>query len=153
MRTARSNAAPDPGSAFRRSLLLPGWGQWYNGERIEAFVWGGVFAASMTMAVRNWDEPLGANTTGSLFWARDAWTKGRNNWLILAGFTYLLGAVDAYVNAHMKTFDVSPISLRTPSGRGDALCVELSFTLSRSSRSEPSAHLRWPPTHQWMPGR
>jgi hypothetical protein len=103
-------SAPEPGVAFRRSLVLPGWGQWYNGERYEAFAWSGIFWTSIGFAVAHWDNGIGYNGPGSIFWSRTAWTKGRNNWLILAGFTYLFCGIDAYVDAHMLTFDVEPLT-------------------------------------------
>jgi uncharacterized protein DUF5683 len=65
----------------------------------------------MGMAVRNWDTALGASGEGSLFWKRTAWTQGRNNWLILGGIIYILCITDAYVDAHLQTFDVSPVVL------------------------------------------
>jgi hypothetical protein len=74
------------------------------------------------MAARNWDAAIGTTGPGSIFWSRDAWAYGRNNWLILAGFAYLLGAVDAYVDAHLQTFDVSPIAVRVvPTTGGGAV--------------------------------
>jgi len=101
---------------------VPGWGQWYNGRPVKATVYAGIVALSVGMAVRNWDAAIGTTGAGSLFWSREAWTHGRNNWLILGGFVYLLGAVDAYVDAHLQTFDVGPIAVRlAPHPEGGAV--------------------------------
>lgn len=109
---------------------MPGWGQWYNGRPVKAALYGGIVAFSAGIAVRNWDAAIGTSGPGSIFWSREAWAYGRNNWLILGGFVYLLGAVDAYVDAHLQTFDVSPITLRVlPMNGGGAVLM---------------AVLRWP---------
>ena len=124
----------DPGAAFRRSLAFPGWGQWYNEQRVEAFVWGGVFWTSIGVAIHNWDTSIGYDGPGSIFWSADAWTRGRNNWLILAGVTYLLCSVDAYVDAHMKSFDVEPIAFRdSQDGWRIGLKIAVPFTVLSQS--------------------
>ncbi len=117
--------APSPGGAFWRSAALPGWGQFYNGRPIRGLVYGGVVAVCAGMAVRNWDRALGTYESGSLFWKRRAWTRGRNNWLILGGVTYILCAVDAYVDAHLQTFDVEPVA----GGSRDHVFVGISMHL------------------------
>lgn len=83
------------------------------------------------MSIRNWDSALGYSGPGSLFWKRRAWTHGRNNWLILGGLTYLLGMVEAYVDAHLQTFDVEPVAAATP----DAVIVGLSIPLEPTTRT------------------
>lgn len=103
---------PNPAGAFWRSLAVPGWGQVYNGRPVKAATYAGLVLVSAGMAVRNRDSAIGTTGPGSIFWSREAWLHGRNNWLIFGGFVYLLGAVDAYVDAHLQTFDVSPISMR-----------------------------------------
>jgi hypothetical protein len=134
--SSESTRTYDPGSAFRRSLVFPGWGQWYNEERVEAFVWGGVFWTSIGIAIHNWDTSIGYDGPGSIFWSANAWTHGRNNWLILAGVTYLLCAVDAYVDAHMKSFDVEPIAYRdTRDGWHVGLKIALPIAALSHSRS------------------
>jgi hypothetical protein len=102
---------PDPGGAFRRSAVLPGWGQFYNRRPVRGSVYGALFGGSMAMAARNWDTALGATGAGSLFWKGSAWTRGRNNWLILSGLIYIFCITDAYVDAHLQTFDVTPVVL------------------------------------------
>ncbi|HOF61132.1 MAG TPA: DUF5683 domain-containing protein [Candidatus Latescibacteria bacterium] len=99
-----------PAGAFKRSLLFPGWGQRYNGKPWKGAVYTGIVAMSAAMAVKNWDTALGTTTAGSLFWSGSAWTRGRNNWLILGACAYALAGVDAYVDAHLNTFDVGPIT-------------------------------------------
>lgn len=50
---AADTTARDPDVALRRSLIAPGWGQLYNGDRYKLpFVWGGL-AALGGLAVRN----------------------------------------------------------------------------------------------------
>jgi len=119
-----------PGGAFWRSILLPGWGQWYNGRPIKGSIYAGLTLVCAGMAIRNWDRALGSDEGGSLFWSRQAWAHGRNNWLILGGTVYLLGAVDAYVDAHLQTFDVGPISLAVlpKPGGGVAMVAVLTWS-------------------------
>ncbi len=118
---------PSPSGAFWRSVAFPGWGQWYNRQPTRAIAYASVIGVCAGMAARNWSTGVGAEGEGSVFWKRDGWTKGRNNWLILGAITYILCAADAYVEAHMKTFDVSPVAVefRPMEGRGTRLVVSV----------------------------
>jgi len=139
-------AHASPAAAFRRSLLLPGWGQFTNHRPVKGLIYGGIVAASVGMAVRNWHTAIGYDGPGSIFWSRRGWTDGRNNWLILGGAAYILAAVDAYVDAHLRTYDVSPVALRLaprPDG-GVLLAAELPL-FGRRSSSPPSHGRRGPP--------
>lgn len=92
--------------------MLPGWGQRYNGKPRKGAIYTAIVAVSAGMVAYNWDNALGSSAGGSLFWSGQAWTRGRNNWLILGAVAYTLAAVDAYVDAHLATFDVGPVSFQ-----------------------------------------
>ena len=129
---------PSPSAAFRRSLVLPGWGQLYNRRRVKAVAYAGTFGLCVGMAVRNWQTAVGAEGPGSIFWTRSGWTTGRNNWLILGGFIYILAGVEAYVDAHLQTFDVSPIAMQLrPRDDGG---LQLMVAVPCSERPAQAAH-------------
>ena len=133
-------AQRSPFGAFWRSAALPGWGQVYNGRPLRGGIYGGLIAGCVGMAVVNWESALGVEESagsrdqGSLFWKRRAWTHGRNNWLILGGFIYILCIVDAYVDAHLQTFDVSPVALRAEATPAGGLQIALAFPWPESRR-------------------
>jgi len=124
-----------PAGAFKRSLLFPGWGQRYNGRPWKGAAYTGLVAVSAAMAAKNWDTALGTTTAGSLFWSGSAWARGRNNWLILGAFAYALAGVDAYVDAHLNTFDVGPITVQPAvSSDGRSLLAAFRVPLSFAER-------------------
>jgi len=133
--------ARTPGGAFRRSAAFPGWGQYYNERPIKAIGYAGVFWFSMGVAVSNWDTAVGYDGPGSVFWSRRGWTHGRNNWLILAGFTYFLNLVDAYVDAHLQTFDVEPIA-RGAAAPDDAALFGVTLRFRPGSPASTRSSLR-----------
>lgn len=107
-----------PNGAVLRSLLVPGWGQYYNGQKWKAAL---VCAAE-----------LGEIGT-AIYWHRESKRVNDQNFKLiyedyrnaaywfLAG-TVLLSMLDAYVDAQLADFDESPsLSARDPSGRHEPL--------------------------------
>ena len=124
---APSAGALSPSGSFWRSVVLPGWGQFHNGRPVRGVVYAGLIAGCAGMAVRNWDLAVGGtggSGAESLFLSGRAWAKGRNNWIILGAFVYSLCILDAYVDAHLQTFDVEPLMLDAPEQPGDASAVQ-----------------------------
>ncbi len=107
--TRRHAIAPSPRGAMLRSLFIPGWGQWYNGKRLKALVffcgeWG-LLANSIYL-----NQKYQASTTD---YEREFYIENRNlsTWWLVGSVLYAM--LDAYVDAHLATFDESPdLSLR-----------------------------------------
>ncbi|RMH71798.1 MAG: hypothetical protein D6675_05820 [Gemmatimonadetes bacterium] len=105
-----------PRGAMWRSLVLPGWGQWYNGQPRKALIIGGIqvgtIASSLLAdyyAYKNLDrskkESL-STTQQAIFRERyedyKNWKRFFRWWFFLMTL-YSMG--DAYVEAHLKGFD------------------------------------------------
>ncbi len=100
---------PSPKAAMIRSIIFPGWGQWYNGNKWKAAL---VFATETGI--------IGA----SIYWnnrskkAQDELDKilykdYRNQSYWYLGIAVLISMGDAYIDAHLAGFDVSPdLSIR-----------------------------------------
>lgn len=156
-----ARARPDPGAALRRSLLVPGWGQVYNGDYAKAGIAvagvGALVALAVTYGLRttryrraaifddcsNNPESVPPGTCGDFEDFRDEWVeagslpasanralrdnsrRNRDFLILMSGLAYALQALDAYVSAHLASFDVSEdLSLHlapTPSGPAAAL--------------------------------
>ena len=86
-------------------MVFPGWGQWYNGQKIKAAV---VFTAESFLigSAIYLNKKVTDSEVGSL--ERDFYRDRRNltHWLI-GGFT-LLSMLDAYVDAYLYDFDTGP---------------------------------------------
>lgn len=94
----------NPNGAVLRSLLVPGWGQYYNGQKLKAAI---VFAAEV--------GEIGT----AIYWHRESkrvndphfklvYEDYRNAaYWFLAG-TIILSMLDAYVDAQLSDFDESP---------------------------------------------
>ena len=134
-------ALPSPMGALLRSLVLPGWGQWYAGAYWKApvFLAGNALCAVLTVTNQRRyaelqrqiaDASAGGADALELFRLRalrDAYAQRRD--LALAGWVaaYLLAAVDAYVSAHLAGFDVSErlSCVPIPAASGWAFAVQL----------------------------
>ena len=90
-----------PRGAVFRSMLIPGWGQWYNEKRLKAiFTLGlnGALAAGSIHYHRRWSDEPAVNPNKGLRNRRNTY-----NWFL--GLTYLLTIADAYVDAYLFKFD------------------------------------------------
>ncbi|MFU8812840.1 MAG: DUF5683 domain-containing protein [Balneolaceae bacterium] len=130
---------PEPRSVMLRSLMVPGWGQITNKQAWKVPIIYGLFAgvtaytiyldgqyrdyrAAFFNAERGEDSDfrfgptpdrlLGVTPT-QLRSQRNSFRNRRDFMFIVIGLTHLLNVVDAYVFAHMRSFDVSDdLSLR-----------------------------------------
>ena len=154
---------PDPGTALRRSLFVPGWGQIYNGDYVKAGIAVAGFSAAVTYAVVYGlrtvryrraaiyadcivmpvpvpegtcddaedfaDEYVESGSPpASVSRAfRDNSRRNRDFMILISGLAYALQALDAYVSAHLASFDV-----------GEDLSLHLAPT-----PAGPVAALRW----------
>lgn len=95
---------PSPKGAMVRSIIFPGWGQWYNGKKIKAglvfltetgIIGGAIFWQNKKQNAQNpIDEEFYLDNRNLAFW--------------YLGGAILLSLADAYVDAHLAGFDVSP---------------------------------------------
>jgi hypothetical protein len=121
VRVPDSLFVPNPKVAVRRSLIFPGLGQIYNRSYWKlAFVYGGLgtvtgFALYNQGLYRRFDRDYQATVTDTnlrgddnLRAVRDNYRRNRDFMIILGILGYGLTAVEAYVDAHLKNFDVSP---------------------------------------------
>lgn len=134
---------PEPGSVFRRSLMVPGWGQVINRQVWKVPIVYGLFTgigyytyllhntyrdyrAAFYNAVRGEDTDFKFGPTpdrlvgineNQLRSQRNSLRNQRDFMFVVMGLAYMLNAVDAYVFAHMRSFDVSDdLSARTTIG-------------------------------------
>jgi hypothetical protein len=126
--TEKQEKKKSPTGAMVRSLLIPGWGQFYNGKYLKAIA---VFAIE-TGIVANaiyLDRLANESTTEE----EKAYYLDQRNarywWLLLAK---LLSMLDAYVDAQLADFDESPSlsiapGVDLPAQGGYALRVGVKF--------------------------
>ncbi len=126
---AQTNAAevPDttagvsPTGAVVRSLLLPGWGQLYTGHPIKAAVIAAAFGTGVGVSVyyhlqfqqqqqviEAYQEQHQTEAPLSMIQVREYYRDRRDEFLIYTAIIYAIAALDAYVDAHLVDFDVSP---------------------------------------------
>lgn len=101
------------GGAVYRSILLPGWGQFYNREENKALAFGvvaGTLVAGAvttqllaTRAERDYDRATAGADFASLAQKVDNYHLARNVSLVLLGVTWAYNVLDAYLNG--KSFD------------------------------------------------
>ncbi len=93
-----------PKGAFWRALLFPGWGQWYNGKKIKAIL---VFSAETGLIANAiyWNQKAQSaiNSYDRAFFINN---RNLSNWWLL--FTIFMSVTDAYIDAQLSNFDVSP---------------------------------------------
>ena len=135
-----NNEYPEPSSVLYRSLMVPGWGQVTNRQIWKVPIIYGIFAgigyytyqlndvykdyrAAYYNMVRGEetdfkfgptpDRLIGINEN-QLKTQRNSLRNQRDFMFIVMGLAYALNAIDAYVFAHMRSFDVSDdLSART----------------------------------------
>ena len=99
-----STAVKNPKAAMLRSLLVPGWGQFYNGQWLKGVLIAGaeIGLTANAVVLNQWAQ----QTTDEVerFYYQDS--RNLSYWL-LAG-TVLFSVVDAFVDAHLYHFDESP---------------------------------------------
>lgn len=122
----QSTGIGSPRGAMFRSAILPGWGQWYNNQKIKAgiafcaetgLIANAVFLNQKVVASSTEDERLFYESNRSL-----------SVWLAVG--VYFLVIFDAYVDAHLSDFDISTdLSLTSDPETGPVPGVTLSWHL------------------------
>lgn len=104
-----------PGTVALISTVLPGYGQVYNGSAWKLPIYYGLLAWFGSNALHDSDQyskyrdlyrenPTAADAAETAS-QRDSYRKKRNTQIALFCVTYVLGIVDAYVDAHLYNFD------------------------------------------------
>lgn len=94
----------DPTGAMLRSMIVPGWGQWYNGKRFKAFLVFGAEAGLIANTIYQNQKVQSSSTELE----REFYLENRrlSNWWLAGVILYSM--IDAYVDAHLSDFDESP---------------------------------------------
>jgi hypothetical protein len=123
-----------PMGALLRSVVVPGWGQYYNRKYIKSAIVCGAETFFIVRAVHWWvkaeDEyasiqGLPESEQRAAFARYSAYRSNRNDYLWLTGLTVFFSMFDAYVDAHLAGFDVD----LTPQFSPPADEVRLDLTL------------------------
>jgi hypothetical protein len=93
-----------PKVAVIRSAVLPGWGQWYNEQKLKSLLVFGAEAALIGNAVYYNQLAVKGATDDERRFYQDV--RGRFLWWLIAA--HLINVLDAYVDAHLWNFDVGP---------------------------------------------
>lgn len=93
-----------PTGAVIRSTLVPGWGQMYNGKWLKALIVVGTEAGLAGNAMLMNSRMLNSNTPDE----REFYQYHRGTFVWWFVGIYLLNILDAYVDAQLFEFDVSP---------------------------------------------
>lgn len=130
---SENNEYPSPRSVMFKSLMIPGWGQIENGQIWKVPIVYGLFAgvAVYTVYLNDmyqdyraafYNTTQGADTdfkfgptperleginSNQLQSARNSFRNQRDFMFVVMGLAYGLNVLDAYVFAHMRSFDVS----------------------------------------------
>jgi hypothetical protein len=93
-----------PRGAMLRSAVLPGWGQWYNGQKIKSFL---VVGGELGLIGNAWYQnrmALRSKTPEE----REFFRNNRNLSIWWCVGVYFLNLMDAYVDAQLWHFDTGP---------------------------------------------
>ena len=93
-----------PRTAMLRSAFVPGWGQWYNNQKLKALIVFGGEAALIGNAVYYNQMAVSSTTYGDRKFYQDI--RSQFLWWLVA--VHLLNILDAYVDAHLFDFDTGP---------------------------------------------
>jgi hypothetical protein len=110
-----------PWGAVGRSAILPGLGQIYNESYWKAPVIWGIMGYFISVWINQnnlykeyrdlFEDSITEDNPGGndqFYTLREFYRDQRNDFAIYIVLTYLLNLVDAYVDAHLFDFDVSP---------------------------------------------
>lgn len=113
-----------PTGAMLRSALIPGWGQWYSDQKLKAVI---VFGAQMALignAVYYHQKSVRGQTPDE----RDFYLDYKSRFIWYSVGFYLLNLLDAFVDAHLWSFDTGPDLSVGGSRAGDGVMVRMCWT-------------------------
>ncbi len=94
-----------------RSLALPGWGQFYNREPVKGLIYGTCELSLLAALLYNHHEAQNArdmySETGLQYWEDqyDVHSDLRRDFIWYSAGAWLLGMLDAYVDAYLFSFE------------------------------------------------
>ena len=94
-----SDSLKSPLGAALRSVILPGWGQWYNNRKFKSAAAFAVEGSVLYFALQQKNEYDKYGDENA--------RKKRNTLYWLGFFLHLISITDAYVDAHLYRFDDS----------------------------------------------
>ncbi|MFQ5708179.1 MAG: DUF5683 domain-containing protein [bacterium] len=98
-----------PTGALVRTLFIPGWGQWYNEQKVKAVVAFSARAFLVGLAIYYNNRVQNAANSS----AKETYRDRRNLTYWLIGGVTLISMLDAYVDAYLFDFDEGPdLSMR-----------------------------------------
>ena len=116
--TPDSTLQKSPSKAVRSALLLPGGGQFYNGQKFKGFLlMGGAVVSGFLYAdyANKYHNYTGVDT-----FEKERYLKLRNKYGWWVGFVYIYGLLDAIVEAHLHPFkEVMNEDLEQPKKEGN----------------------------------
>jgi hypothetical protein len=123
------NRLPSPTGAALRSLVLPGWGQAYVGRPLKAVFYSGAAEGLIYGIYREHRLYQFYNRRGDSDLAQ-AYQENRNRlgWYLTAAV--ILASMDAFVDAHLYRFDVSPDLGMSPGDRTGGMTVTAGFKMT-----------------------
>ena len=132
--TGRVKPKRSPMGALLRSVVVPGWGQFYNHKYIKSAVVCVAESYFIVRAVywwreteRQYDRVLATTNQGQQYSIYQTYRGRRDDFLWAAGVTIFVSMFDAYVDAHLAGFDVDVTpDFRDPKG-GASLKLSLRF--------------------------
>ncbi len=117
-----------PTGAMLRSLVFPGWGQWYNNKKIKAIVFFCGETALLTNAIYLNQQLVNSEDLAT----REFYINNRNLsvWWLVGVVLFSMG--DAFVDAHLADFDESPSLTISPvqiqgAGQKDVFAISVCF--------------------------
>jgi len=118
----------NPTGAMLRSMVVPGWGQWYNEKRFKAVVMMGAEAGLVIDAIVQ--NQLAARS--QQLYEREYYRNNRSLAIWWLGAVILFSMADAYVDAHLFDFDERPELTLDPvwAPAGSRPCPEAAFHLA-----------------------
>ncbi len=101
----------NPSGALLRSFVMPGWGQFYNNEPGKGLIYGAIELGLLGMIFYENDKSEYARemyqATGLISWQNsyDFHSSLRRDFVWYTAGAWLVGMLDAYVDAYLFSFD------------------------------------------------
>lgn len=115
-----------PRGAMYRSLVFPGWGQWYNEKKFKSVL---VFAAE-TSVIAGICIQHHRFTNSVTEHKRNFYKDDRNKFVWWLGGIILFSMLDAYVDAYLQNFDLDMNINRKNDSITASVTLEYNFTVS-----------------------